>query len=69
MPARGRFADGRLSFEGTAFTRVAHCVDPGFRYNLDHFTGAVSGDDFRAVNNDGGHEVDTPYTFERIACH
>jgi len=69
MPARGRFTGGRLSFEGTSFTRTAHCIDPGFRYNTDHFTGAVSGDTFRAVNNDGGHEVDTPYTFERIACH
>lgn len=69
MPARGRFEGGRLSFEGTSFTRMAHCIDPGFRYNIDHFTGSVRGDTFRAVNNDGGHEVDTPYTFERIACH
>ncbi len=69
MPANGTFADGRVSFEASSFTRVAHCVDPGFEYNLDHFTGAADGDRFRAVNNDGGHEVDTPYVFERIACH
>ena len=58
-----------VSFEASSFTRVAHCDDPGFEYNLDHFTGTASGDRFRAVNNDGGHEVDTPYVFERIACH
>jgi len=69
MPARGTFAGGSVSFEASSFTRIAHCVDPGFEYNLDHFTGEVSGDRFRAVNNDGGHEVDTPYVFERIACH
>lgn len=69
MPASGTFTDGALSFAASSFTRVAHCVDPAFEYNLDHFTGAASGDRLRAVNNDGGHEVDTPYGFERIACH
>lgn len=69
MPARGTFSAGEVSFEASTFTRVAHCVDPGFEYNLDHFTGTAAGDRFRAVNNDGGHEVDTPYVFERIACN
>lgn len=69
MPARGTFEDGALSFRASDFTRIAHCIDPGFEYNLDHFTGTARGDTLRAVNNDGGHEVNTPYTFERIACH
>ncbi|MAQ17994.1 MAG: hypothetical protein CMN30_24755 [Sandaracinus sp.] len=69
MPATGRFEDGRLRFDALSFQRVSHCSDPGFAYNLDHFTGTVSGDGLRAVNNDGGHEVDTPYRFQRIACH
>ena len=69
MPARGTFADGTFALEALSFTRVSHCEDPGFQYNLDHFTGTVSGDRAQAVNNDGGNEVDTPYAFERIACH
>lgn len=68
MPAEGRLDGDAVRFDALRFTRRSHCTDPGFGYNLDHFTGTVEGDRLDAVNNDGGLEVDTPYDFRRIAC-
>ncbi len=37
-------------------------------YNLDHFTGTIRGNRFLAVNNDGGRDVNAPYSFRRTSC-
>lgn len=37
-------------------------------YNLDHFTGALRGNTWDTVNNDGGDDVDKPYRFHRVSC-
>lgn len=69
MPARGALHGDEVDFEALAHTRVVHCMDFGrWIYHLDHFRGRVSGDRLEAVNNDGGAEVDTPYTFRRVSC-
>lgn len=70
MPARGRLVGDSFRLDALSHRRTNHCFDEGlWMYNLDHFTGTVEGDTFRAVNNDGGHERNSPYTFERISCH
>lgn len=70
MPARGRLVGGSFRLDALSHRRTNHCFDVGlWMYNLDHFTGTLDGDTLRVVNNDGGHERNSPYVFERIACH
>lgn len=44
------------------------CDGTSMSYDLDSFTGRVSGNEFDAVNNDGATAVNRPYRFRRIAC-
>jgi len=44
------------------------CDDEIPGYNLDHFTGALRGNTWDTVNNDGGDDVDKPYRFHRVSC-
>ncbi|MEM9068606.1 MAG: hypothetical protein AAGE52_08875 [Myxococcota bacterium] len=69
MPARGRINGTNFRFDGLSHRRTSHCVDFGmWSYNLDHFTGTLQNDTLRVVNNDGGWEINAPYTFRRVDC-
>lgn len=47
----------------------SHTCDVEFPgYNLDHFTGALHANTWTSSNNDGGDDVDKPYTFRRLSC-
>ncbi len=71
MRAQG-FVDGtQFDFAARSYHIVhARCVVPGYGYNPDHFTGTVDagGERLQTVNNDGGRDVNAPYTFHRISC-
>jgi outer membrane biosynthesis protein TonB len=68
MRARGSIHGNQARIDAVSYSRTSHCMDFGFGYNLDHFTGTVEGDRFNAVNNDGGMDIDEPYVFRRISC-
>jgi hypothetical protein len=38
------------------------------RYNFDHFQGALEGNQWDAVNDDGVDDVGQPYRFHRVSC-
>lgn len=38
------------------------------RYNLDHLTGTVDGNQWDATNNDGADDIDARYRFVRLSC-
>jgi len=44
------------------------CMGTDLGYNLDRFTGTLRGNRILAVNNDGGRDVNAPYTFRRTSC-
>ena len=44
------------------------CDEPIPGYNLDHFRGALRGNSWDTVNNDGGDDIDKPYMFRRVSC-
>lgn len=72
MSASGSIHGERIDFAGADYhvTRV-DCSPTGFFwYNNDHFSGRIDPlrDEIRAVNNDGGRDVDTPYRFRRVSC-
>jgi hypothetical protein len=48
--------------------RTVLCMGTDLGYNLDHFTGTLRGNRLLAVNNDGGRDVNAPYTFRRTRC-
>ncbi len=71
MTASGHVAGDHFDF-GARSHRIARvdCVSPVFGYNPDHFQGTYDADADRldTVNNDGGRDVDAPYTFRRSSC-
>jgi hypothetical protein len=71
MTATGTVVGDHFDF-GARTHRVAHidCPSTMFGYNPDHFRGTfdASADRLDTVNNDGGRDVDAPYTFRRTAC-
>jgi hypothetical protein len=48
--------------------RTVICMGTDLGYNLDHFSGTLRGNRLLAVNNDGGRDVNAPYTFRRTSC-
>jgi hypothetical protein len=48
--------------------RKAHCGGEVPRYNFDHFQGALEGNQWEAVNDDGVDDVGQPYRFHRVSC-
>ncbi|MBK9036549.1 MAG: hypothetical protein IPL61_35755 [Myxococcales bacterium] len=44
------------------------CADEFPGYNLDHFTGELHDNTWTSSNNDGGDDLDKPYTFRRLSC-
>ena len=72
MQASGRVTRGnRVTFSARNYRVVrAHCPSPFFDYNPDRFSGVIDPltEEFRSVNNDGGRDIDAPYTFHRVSC-
>lgn len=69
MNADGRLEGRHVRFDARDHRRTVQCMSAGrFAYNLDHFTGTLATNRILAVNNDGGWEVNTPYTFRRVSC-
>ena len=69
MRGHGRFNGREFRMDGEAHRRTTHCMDMGiWMYNLDHFTGHLQNGVLDTVNNDGGHEVNSPYRFRRVSC-
>jgi hypothetical protein len=48
--------------------RQVHCGGKVPRYNFDHFQGALDGNQWDAVNDDGVDDVGQPYRFHRVSC-
>ena len=48
--------------------RQAYCGGEVPRYNFDHFEGALDGNQWDAVNDDGVDDVGQPYRFRRVSC-
>ncbi len=71
MTASGSVVGDHFDFAARSH-RVAHidCPSTMFGYNPDHFRGTfdASADRLDTVNNDGGRDVDAPYTFRRTSC-
>jgi hypothetical protein len=69
MNATGRLVGRDFRFEGRDHRRTIRCMsEERWAYNLDSFTGTLAANRIVSVNNDGGWEVNTPYTFRRVAC-
>jgi hypothetical protein len=71
MRAEGRVIGDHFDF-GAREHHVARvdCASSMFGYNPDHFRGTYDAEAERldTVNNDGGRDVDAPYTFRRSSC-
>lgn len=80
-PDGGRqFFQARLRCEATAragslelasvelLDRRTHCGGEVPTYNLDHFVGTLDGNQWDAINDDGGDDVGQPYRFRRVSC-
>lgn len=69
--ARGRFEHGVVDVQSFN-VRLRSNVCPGSfgAYNADHFTGRLDPalQEFQAVNNDGGRDINEPTVFRRIGC-
>ena len=69
MNASGRLDGDDFRFDARDHRRTVQCMEAErFAYNLDHFRGTLRGNRILSVNNDGGWEVNSPYTFRRVAC-
>lgn len=69
MAAELELRGTELRVWGTEIVREeAWCGTTVGTYHLDRFTGAVVGDLWESVNNDGNAALDRPYRFRRIAC-
>ncbi|HEY1559224.1 MAG TPA: hypothetical protein VGF94_30595 [Kofleriaceae bacterium] len=70
MTARGSFKDGWVAFGGIDYHQTEQVCGDSVGYNPDQFTGSLDAarQEFQAVNNDGGAEVNTPTVFRRIGC-
>lgn len=69
--ARGSFENGTVDV--VSFNvRLRRDVCPGSydSYNADHFTGRLDPalQEFQAVNNDGGRDINEPTVFRRVGC-
>jgi hypothetical protein len=71
MTATGSVDGDHFDF-GARTHRVARidCPSTVFGYNPDHFHGTfdVDADRLDTLNNDGGRDIDAPYTFRRMSC-
>jgi len=66
---RARLDGDQLHVWGEELLKTrARCDGARLSYDLDSFTGRVSGDSFDSVNNDGGTARNRRYRFRRIAC-
>lgn len=72
MEAKGTYVGDEVEFHGTSWRmEEALCaVGPGFRYNLDRFSGVIDHEieEFQSLNNDGGRYINVPTVFRRVSC-
>lgn len=69
--ARGTFENGIVDVVSfNVRLRRETCANSFGAYNADHFTGRIDAarQEFQAVNNDGGRDIDEPTVFRRIGC-
>lgn len=72
MPATGSIRDGRITLNGTDWSVAENSCGwaPGEgQYNIDNFSGAVTGTgEATWSNDDGGRMRGEPFEFRRISC-
>jgi len=69
--ARGTLAGMRVEIAGrTLRLEEQYCPRSYASYNLDHFAGVIDPvrQEFQALNNDGGRDINEPTVFRRVRC-